>query len=166
MNAETIALIKAFGGGGSGSGGSGVQRVHFTWNDDYSQIVSADKTVTEIVEKYMAGEENLEAYFWGIFTLSFAAPAEDNMEARACFIMVRPDIIFGSSGVAIASDLYACIIVGIAKSDGDVWSLYNIPIIDYGQKSLILKSSTAGSTKKFGIKVDDSGTITATEVTG
>lgn len=33
-------------------------------------------------------------------------------------------------------------------------------------KKLILSSSTAGSTKKFEITVDDSGTLTATEVTG
>lgn len=36
----------------------------------------------------------------------------------------------------------------------------------YGQQSLMLESSTTNSTKKFEIKVDDSGTITATEVTG
>lgn len=35
-----------------------------------------------------------------------------------------------------------------------------------GDKELILSSSTAGSTKKFKITVDDSGTLTATEVTG
>lgn len=35
-----------------------------------------------------------------------------------------------------------------------------------GDKELILSSSTANSTKKFKITVDDSGTLTATEVTG
>lgn len=35
-----------------------------------------------------------------------------------------------------------------------------------GDKELILASSTAGSTKKFAITVDDSGALTATEVTG
>ena len=33
------------------------------------------------------------------------------------------------------------------------------------EPSLILYSSTAGSTKKFKITVDDSGALTATEVT-
>ena len=33
-----------------------------------------------------------------------------------------------------------------------------------GDKELILSSSTASSTKKFKITVDDSGTLTATEV--
>lgn len=34
-----------------------------------------------------------------------------------------------------------------------------------GDKEIILASSTADSTKKFRITVDDSGTLTATEVT-
>ena len=34
-----------------------------------------------------------------------------------------------------------------------------------GDKEIILASSTAGSTKKFKITVDDAGTLTATEVT-
>lgn len=34
-----------------------------------------------------------------------------------------------------------------------------------GDKEIILSSSTSGSTKKFKITVDDSGTIKATEVT-
>ena len=34
-----------------------------------------------------------------------------------------------------------------------------------GDRSMILKSSTEGSTKKFKITVDDSGTLSATEVT-
>lgn len=32
--------------------------------------------------------------------------------------------------------------------------------------NIVIPSSTSGSTKKFKITVDDSGTITATEVTG
>ena len=34
-----------------------------------------------------------------------------------------------------------------------------------GKKELILASSTEGSTKQFRITVDDSGTLTATEIT-
>ena len=33
-----------------------------------------------------------------------------------------------------------------------------------GDKAIILTSSTLGSTKKFKITVDDSGTLTATEI--
>ena len=38
-------------------------------------------------------------------------------------------------------------------------------VVANGDKELILKSSTANSTKKFKITVDDSGTLTATEIT-
>ena len=37
-------------------------------------------------------------------------------------------------------------------------------VVANGDKELILKSSTANSTKKFKITVDDSGTLTATEI--
>lgn len=39
MDVETIALIKALGG--FGGGGGGAKMVHFTWNDDYTEILSA-----------------------------------------------------------------------------------------------------------------------------
>ena len=45
-------------------------------------------------------------------------------------------------------------------SGGDITTIFQ-----NGDDSMILKSSTAGSTKKFKITVDDSGTLTATEVT-
>ena len=48
---------------------------------------------------------------------------------------------------------------GIAQDDGSQTVMAN------GDKEIILASSTAGSAKKFKITVDDSGTITATEVT-
>ena len=46
------------------------------------------------------------------------------------------------------------------SSGGDTTTLFK-----NGDDSMILKSSTEGSTKKFKITVDDSGTISATEVT-
>ena len=46
------------------------------------------------------------------------------------------------------------------SSGGDTTTLFK-----NGDNSMILKSSTANSTKKFKITVDDSGTISATEVT-
>ena len=48
---------------------------------------------------------------------------------------------------------------GTAQDDGSQTVMAN------GDKEIILTSSTEGSTKKFKISVDDSGTITATEVT-
>lgn len=44
-------------------------------------------------------------------------------------------------------------------------SRINPDMIDNADSELILASSTSGSTKKFKITVDDSGAITATEVT-
>ena len=37
--------------------------------------------------------------------------------------------------------------------------------MENGDKAIILTSSSAGSTKKFKITVDDAGTLSATEVT-
>lgn len=44
------------------------------------------------------------------------------------------------------------------KSFPPEWNEYD------GDKEIILTSSTSNSTKKFKITVDDSGTITATEI--
>ena len=38
-------------------------------------------------------------------------------------------------------------------------------IVTNGDSDIVLSSSTSGSTKKFKITVDDSGNLTATEVT-
>ena len=47
----------------------------------------------------------------------------------------------------------------------DFLSINDEKPITISAKDIILQSSTAGSTKKFKITVDDSGTISATEVT-
>ena len=47
-----------------------------------------------------------------------------------------------------------------SSSGGDTTTLFK-----NGDDSMILKSSTSGSTKKFRITVDDSGAISATEIT-
>lgn len=48
---------------------------------------------------------------------------------------------------------------GTAQDDGSQ------SVVANGDKEFILASSTEGSTKKFKITVDDSGTLTATEIT-
>ena len=56
----------------------------------------------------------------------------------------------------------ACI---LTNTKGDIGSTQlKSTIVTNGDADIILSSSTAGSTKKFRITVDDSGTITATEV--
>ena len=54
----------------------------------------------------------------------------------------------------------------IATLNGYVGSMINVAIEEYADTAeCIIHSSTEGSTKKFKINVDDSGTISATEVT-
>lgn len=57
----------------------------------------------------------------------------------------------------------ACIIKNIRDSGGTL--IQTNDIVCYGDKEIVLSSSTPDSTKKFKIAVDDSGTISATEVT-
>ena len=68
----------------------------------------------------------------------------------------EPGIYFVKLGEKYTARLIKQIITPMAEE-----FLPNILDID----SIIMKSSTAGSTKKFKITVDDSGTISATEVT-
>lgn len=51
------------------------------------------------------------------------------------------------------------------KNETGVTTFVNSDILCSGDKEIVLSSSTADSTKKFKITVDDSGTISATEVT-
>lgn len=37
-------------------GSSSANTIHFTWNDDYTEILSADKTVSEIIGNAVTGE--------------------------------------------------------------------------------------------------------------
>ena len=54
---------------------------------------------------------------------------------------------------------------GRPQFGGTAQDLGSQTVVANGDKEIILASSTAGSTKKFKITVDDSGTLTATEVT-
>ena len=56
----------------------------------------------------------------------------------------------------------ACILTNTKSDIGSIQ--LKSPIVTNGDADITLSSSTAGSTKKFRITVDDSGTITATEV--
>ena len=80
------------------------------------------------------------------------------------------------SSVSSGEDFYAAITwndstgkASIQKKKKDIngfgTSTVNSDILCSGDKEIVLSSSTADSTKKFKITVDDSGTISATEVT-
>ena len=83
--------------------------------------------------------------------------------------------MFPEKGVYFASVPDEFYVTGIASADSDTPEITwdgNIGVIKKLDKKyipselneVILQSSTSGSTKKFKITVDDSGTISATEV--
>ena len=67
--------------------------------------------------------------------------------------------------VAFDSTTNKACISTTTKSDGSTTISENSTIVTNGDSDIVLSSSTSGSTKKFKITVDDSGTISATEVT-
>ena len=96
----------------------------------------------------------------------------DNLEVSA----FGPTLVFPEKGVYFMSVPNVVYATGIASADSDTpeitWdgNIETIKTIDpkYIPSELnevILPSSTSGSTKKFKITVDDTGTISATEVT-
>lgn len=90
----------------------------------------------------------------------------DNLEFK--------DYVFPEKGVYFLSVSVSQYITGAASADSDTpeitWdgSLETIKTIDPkyipDMSSIVIKSSTSGSSKKFKITVDDSGNITATQV--
>ena len=67
--------------------------------------------------------------------------------------------------VAFDSTTNKACISTTTKSGGSTTIAENSTIVTNGDSDIVLSSSTSGSTKKFRITVDDSGAITATEVT-
>lgn len=65
---------------------------------------------------------------------------------------------------AYADVAYLKLVKGAGVADIADVKIYDLPRSKYGS-SIIVESSTSGSTKQFKITVDDSGAITATEVT-
>lgn len=70
----------------------------------------------------------------------------------------------GRKNIASNSKLF---IVGNGNENGssDAFSVGEDGNVEVGGQEIVIKSSTANSTKKFKITVDDTGTLTATEVT-
>ena len=64
----------------------------------------------------------------------------------------------------VAHVAYFKLVSGASPAENGMPKVYDLPKGNRG-KSIIVGSSTSGSTKKFRITVDDSGTISATEVT-
>ena len=140
---------------------SSINTIHFTWNDDYTEILSADKTVSEIIGNAATGE-SYDLDIIGFYQVLYTAPADEQNDAVVVFYRVEPNPSFNMSGDVSGCDLLAHIIKGTAKASGDVWKHYTNDFFNISQKGIVLRSP---GNKVFELKVDDAGTISATEVT-
>ena len=138
---------------------------------------SADKTFEEIVQVYNEGKYNIVAHAASVNNLIF--PLVSIMGAGAAFggvvdlayftLFITPnnEVHKGMLPLATLNDTlpnpYPLTFTGAVNETYDGSSAKTIEIPSGGDE-VIIASSTAGSTKKFKITVDDSGTITATEI--
>lgn len=142
-------------------GSSSVNTIHFTWNDDYTEILSADKTVSEIIGNATTGE-SYELDIIGFCQVLYTIPADEQDDAEVVFYRVDSNPIFNRSDDVSGCELLAHIIKGTAKASGDVWKHYTNDFFINGQKGIVLRSP---GNKVFELKVDDAGSISATEIT-
>ena len=142
-------------------GFSSANTIHFTWNDDDTEILSADKTVSEIIGNAVIGE-SYELDTMGFYQLLYAIPAEGKFDAEVVFYRVEPNPSFNRSNDVSGCELLAHIITGTAKASGDVWKHYTNDFFINGQEGIVLRSP---GNKVFELKVDDEGTVSAPELT-
>lgn len=142
-------------------GSSSANTIHFTWNDDYTEILSADKTVSEIIGNAVIGE-SYELDIIGFYQVLYTAPADEQFDAEVVFYRVEPNPAFNMSDDVSGCGLLAHIIKGTAKASGDVWKYYTNDFFIDGQDGIVLRSP---GNKVFELKVDDAGTVSATELT-
>ena len=154
--------------------------VNITRNSDGTLF--ADKTFDEIVRAYFEGKYNIVAfmavgagvYILPLFTISnynavfSCAIDEADMHGRTSFFITKNnEVLQGITLLATLNDTlpnpYPLTFTGAVNETYDGSSAKTIEIPSGGDE-VIIASSTAGSTKKFKITVDDSGTITATEI--
>ena len=135
---------------------------------------SADKTFEEITQAYNEGKYSIVANVNGsTHYLAHFSPVVVSFfnlfENKLGFLVInkRNDVFNASTVLAtIDSKLpnpYPLTFTGAVNETCDGSSAKTIEIPS-GGGDVIIASSTAGSTKKFKITVDDSGTITATEI--
>lgn len=158
-------------------GSSSVNTIHFTWDDDYGEILSADKTVSEIIGNAFIGNVNIgESYEFigntttgesygldtmGFYQLLYVMPAEGKYDAEVVFYRVESRPSFNMSNDVSGCGLLTHIITGTAKASGDVWKHYTNELFLSAQMGIVLRSPN----KMFELKVDDTGSISATELT-
>lgn len=152
MDITKLAILKKLSGGGVPNVTEPVI-VNIT---DTNGTLTADKTVTEIKQAALAGK-TVYAYKpingatgMKVYTLSVAL---DNRGHDTAF--------FHSRNKRWVEELFVT-----TNNGATTVNLHEYENVNQGEADgLILQSSTLGSTKKFRIAVDDTGSISATEVT-
>ena len=153
--------------------------VNITSSD--GRTFSADKTFDEIVQAYNEGKYSIVANIVGAYIMPLlgirseyavmfgAALNEDGHDVVSMIIAIAPDNSIQMIQTPLATtnsklpNPYPLTFTGAVSETYDGSSAKTIEIPSGGD-GVIIASSTAGSTKKFKITVDDSGTITATEI--
>ena len=153
--------------------------VNITKNSDGT--ISADKTFEEIVQAYNEGKYNIVAHaasgnnlifpllVIGKYSVLFGCTTADGIIGFLSFIItsnneVKTRMLQLATASSKLPNPYPLTFTGAVNETYDGSSAKTIEIPSGGGE-VIIASSTAGSTKKFKITVDDSGTISATEVT-
>ena len=141
---------------------------------------SADKTFDEIVQVYNEGKYSIMAHVASVNNLIFpllgigdysvlfgGTTADGSIGFIAFVITSNNEVQIVTAPLATTNDKlpnpYPLRFTGAVSETYDGSSAKTITIPSGGGE-VIIASSTAGSTKKFKITVDDSGTITATEI--
>lgn len=81
-------------------GSSSANTIHFTWNDDYTEILSADKTVSEIIGNATTGE-SYELDIIGFCQVLYTIPADEQDDAEVVFYRVDSNPIFNRSTMLV-----------------------------------------------------------------
>ena len=152
--------------------------VNITRNRDGTY--SADKTFAEIVQVYKEGKYNIVANFMGVYIMPplaitsghaavFGTTLSEYGTIVSGIVTIAPDNSIQMTPIPLATassklpNPYPLAFTGAVNETYDGSSAKTIEIPSGGDE-VIIASSTAGSTKQFKITVDDSGTITATEI--
>lgn len=160
------------------SGGSGDFVINGTLNDD---ALTSDKTYAQIQEAVQAGKRvTLKVEVYGI---DFVLPLIGENNTGYLFTTaatVFPTVTIQFTAVVGASEtIWHTEQVASYDSNGNLVQIFmdrdpeqpmEIATKKYvddkiSDKEIILSSSTAGSTKKFKLTIDDTGTLTASEIT-
>lgn len=142
--------------------------------------VTLDKTLVQINEAVNSGKNVFARITSGDFIafmpltqcdsglVKFAMAGNDNANVIAAELVVAPNVnslhINRSPGLNDNRDMWQ---ISMASDPAEPMQIATKKYVDdkISDKELILSSSTVGSTKKFKLTIDDTGTLTASEIT-